>query len=172
MKILAIASLTMMVVFVAVLGATEETAQIIPAAPNGITQPAGYLQWQVLSSSCRSDNNTMRVILGNDIAISAAAAGRTNPWPDGSILCKLVWKQAPLAEWPGATVPGDFVHVEFMVKDSSRYGTTGGWGFARWLGLTHKPYGADATFAQECFGCHQPVAGRDYVFTRPASLPR
>jgi hypothetical protein len=172
MKVLAIALLATMIVSGVVVGTPEETAQVISAAPNGIKQPAGYLQWQVLSSSCRSDNNTMRVILGNDIAMAAAASEQTNPWPDGSILCKLVWKEAQLAEWPTATVPGEFDHVEFMVKNSSLYKATGGWGFARWLGLNHEPYGADATFVNECFACHQPVAKRDYVFTRPASMPR
>jgi hypothetical protein len=172
MNVLAATLLASSVIAGVTLDAPKQAGEAIPVSPNGIEQPAGYLQWQVVSSSFRSDNGTMRVILGNETAIAAAAAQETNPWPDGSVLCKLVWKQADLAEWPGATVPGDFVHVEFMVKDATLYEATGGWGFARWLGLEQKPYGADATFVKECFGCHQPVAARDYVFTRPASLPR
>ena len=140
-------------------------------APNGITLPEGYQDWAVIASSQRNDNNTMRVILGNDAAVAAARGGNTNPWPDGAVLAKLVWKNEALDKWPAAVVPGAFVHAEFMVKDSQKYAETGGWGFARWLGMEQKPYGSDAGFVQECFGCHQPVKDRDFVFTLPASMP-
>lgn len=140
-------------------------------APNGITMPEGYRDWRLIASSHRSDNDTMRVILGNDIAIKSARDGRTNPWPDGTIFAKLVWKNRTHEQWPTATIPGDFVHAEFMIKDAKKYEPTGGWGFARWLGMEQKPYGKDAAFVQECFGCHTPVKDNDYVFTHPAVIP-
>ncbi len=153
------------------MAAESEGGAVIPAAPNGIEMPSGYRDWPVLASSCRSDNNTMRVILGNPVAMQAAANGETNPWPDGTTFAKLVWKQKAHERWPTAFVPGEFVHVEFMVKDSEKYTATGGWGFARWLGLEQTPYGTDAGFAQTCFQCHTPMADNDYVFTRPAEMP-
>ena len=140
-------------------------------APNGIEMPDGFKSWRLIASSHRSDNNTMRVILGNDTAIQAARYKQTNPWPDGSILAKLVWKNKSHEKWPAAAVPGEFVHSEFMIKDSKKYAETGGWGFARWKGISQKPYGEDASFVQECFGCHTPVKDNDYVFTHPAELP-
>ena len=158
------------------LAALTAIAVCLPAgaaepAPNGITLPAGYKDWKVIASSHRTDNNTLRVIVGNEIAVRAARAGRTNPWPDGSVLGKLVWKDTAHPAWQTAQVPGDFVHAEFMVKDSKKYASTGGWGFARWLGLAQTPYGKDANFVQECFGCHTPVKNNDWVFTHPAKLP-
>ena len=51
------------------------TAADVPPAPNGIELPAGYKDWAVIGVSHRTDNNTLRVILGNDAAIAAAAAG-------------------------------------------------------------------------------------------------
>lgn len=143
----------------------------VEPAPNGITLPEGYRDWRVIGTSHRTDNNTLRVILGNDIAIDAARQGETNPWPDGAILAKMVWKDASHEAWPAATVPGNFVHAEFMFKGRERYAQTGGWGYARWLGAEQKPYGKDADFAQECFGCHTPVKDNDYVFTHPVRLP-
>jgi hypothetical protein len=143
----------------------------VAPAPNGITMPADYRDWAVVASSHRVDNNTLRVILGNDIAIAAARAGNTRPWPDGTVLCKLVWKDATLGAWEKAVVPGEFVHAEFMFKDTGKWATTGGWGFARWKGMDQTPYGDNASFAQECFGCHTPVKENDYVFTHPAQLP-
>jgi hypothetical protein len=140
-------------------------------APNGLTLPPGYRDWRVIAPSHRTDNNTLRVVVGNDVAVRAAREGRTNPWPDGAILAKVVWKDATHAVWPSAQVPGDFVHAEFMVKDAAKYPATGGWGFGRWLGMDQKPYGKDAQFVQECFGCHTPVKNNDWVFTHPAKMP-
>ena len=51
----------------------------------------------------------MRVIVGNDLAIASARSGKTNPWPDGAILGKIVWKNTKHEAWPAATVPGKFL---------------------------------------------------------------
>lgn len=143
----------------------------VAPAPNGITLPEGYRDWRVLGTSHRTDNSTLRVILGNDIAIAAARSGHTNPWPDGTILAKLVWKERTHPAWEKAVVPGEFVQAEFMMKDAQQWSATGGWGFARWKGMDQTPYGKDADFVQECFGCHTPVKDNDYVFTPPVPLP-
>lgn len=158
---------------VAITGAVPTVAQNSRSAPapNGIELPAGYKDWRVLSVSHRTDKPTLRAILGNDIAIDAARSGKTNPWPEGAVLAKLVWKDTQHAKWPTATVPGEFVHAEFMIKDPKKYASTGGWGFARWIGREQKPFGKDAGFVQECFACHQPVKDNDFVFTVPAALP-
>lgn len=140
-------------------------------APNGITLPEAYKDWRIISQSHRTDNNTVRIILGNDIAVQAARSDNIRPWPKGSILAKLVWKQKTEEFWPTAIAPDKFVHAEFMIKDSEIYKDTGGWGFARWLGMEQTPYGKDKDFAQECYTCHIPVKDRDYVFTTVAPLP-
>jgi hypothetical protein len=166
-----ISAVSIIMLFIGVAGiAVSSKTKILPA-PNGISLPDGYKNWRLISSSHRTDNNTLRVILGNDKAIQAAKDGKTNPWPDGSVLAKLVWKDATHEKWPTATIPGKFVHAEFMIKGAKRFSATGGWGFARWLGLEQQPYGKDANFVQECYGCHLPVKGNDYVFTQPAVLP-
>jgi hypothetical protein len=155
----------------AVVSAPQAAEPAVAASPNGITLPSDYRNWRLIASSQRNDNNTLRVILGNDTAIDAARTGNTNPWPDGAILCKLVWKDAIHEHWETAIIPGEFVHAEFMVKNSEKYRETGGWGFARWTGMDQQPYGKDAAFAQECFSCHTPMKDNDYVFTHPAKLP-
>jgi hypothetical protein len=158
-------------VFVAVAAVAVSSAADVLPAPNGLALPDGYKDWRIIASSHRTDNKTLRIILGNDKAIEAARAGRIGPWPDGAVLGKLVWKDATHPEWPAAVIPGNFVHVEFMFKDAKKFASTGGWGFARWLGLEQKPFGKDAGFAQECLDCHTPVKDDDYVFTRPVVLP-
>lgn len=156
---------------VASVAAGGEAVAVKPA-PNGIELPAGYRDWPVISMSHRIDNNTLRVIVGNDVAVKAARAGQTRPWPDGAVLGKLVWKEAAKDNWPTAIAPAQFVHAEFMFKDAARYRDNGtGWGWARWVGAEQQPYGEDAGFSQECIACHTPVKGQDWVFTQPAQLP-
>lgn len=144
----------------------------IQNAPNGIELPKGYQDWPVISISHRTDNNSMRVIVGNDIAIKASRKGQTKPWPEGSILGKVVWKQTTEKHWATAIAPGKYVHAEFMIKDSEKYKSNGtGWGWARWTGLDQKPFGNDKNFDQACIACHIPVKNEDWVFTVPAKLP-
>lgn len=150
---------------------TASADKTVDPAPNGLTLPEGYKNWRVIAPSHRTDNNTLRAIIGNDTAIEAARSGKVNPWPDGTILGKLVWKDRQDDNWEKATVPGEFVHAEFMFKDATQHKETGGWGYARWLGLEQKVYGKDASFSQECYGCHLPVKGRDFVFTTPVQMP-
>lgn len=144
----------------------------IPPAPNGIEFPTDYPDWRVISASHRIDNKSMRVILGNDVAITAARAGNTNPWPDGTVLGKVVWKETEEANWKTAIAPDQFIHAEFMFKDAKKWAANGtGWGWARWVGNEHKPYGNDAGFSQECIACHTPVKHKDWVYTKPALFP-
>ena len=54
--------------------------------------------------------------------------------------------------------------VQFMVKDSSKYASTGGWGFVQFK--DGRP--ADEAVHHTCFCCHEPAKARDFVFTRYA----
>jgi hypothetical protein len=139
-----------------------------PADSHGIGYPVGWQEWAAIAVSHRTDNETMRVVLGNDVAVRAARSGRTNPWPDGAILGKVVWKGAELENWQAARAPGQFVHAEFMFKDAQRYPASGGWGWARWVGLEQQPFNDGA---EACVACHTPVKHRDWVFTEPAVFP-
>jgi hypothetical protein len=168
---LAFRSMTLALATAMLLAAGPAAAQSVAPAPNGITLPKDVPDWRVIAVSHRSDNKTLRTIIGNDIAVNAARAGKTNPWPEGSILGKVVWSDEQHANWPTATVPGAYRAQEFMIKDSKRFASTGGWGYARWLGAERKPFGKDASFEQECFGCHTPVKANDYVFTKPVRIP-
>ncbi len=135
------------------------------AAPNGIEFPADYKTWRTISSTDRVDNETMRVILGNGTAIRAIADNHINPWPDGTILAKVAWWKSQ--DGQGFVRTGAFQQVEFMIRDSRKYASTKGWGWARWRGTDLKPYGQGASFTDECVGCHAPVSSNDYVYTAP-----
>jgi hypothetical protein len=145
------------------------SAENNPAASNNISYPSGWQNWAAIAVSHRVDNNTLRIILGNDIAVRAARSGNTNPWPDGAILGKVVWKEKRLEDWDEAVVPAELGHTEFMFKDSEKYSEGYGWGWARWLGVEQKPFNEGS---ESCISCHTPVEERDWVFTEPALFPK
>ena len=140
------------------------TPEVAPA-PNGIAFMHDYKNWKAISSTERFDNHTMRVILGNDVAVRAIADNHINPWPDGTAFAKVAWYQQP--DEKGFVRTGAFFQVEFMIRDSKKYASTLGWGWARWRGADLKPYGKDAAFTSECVGCHNPLRNTNYVFTEP-----
>lgn len=149
---------------------TLTPATDLPVTPNGIFMIPDYRGWDVIAPSYRKDKNHIRVIFGNPVAIKAMKE-KIRPFPDGTVLAKVAWDTAALSTFPVATVPAAFSQVEFMVKNADKYRETGGWGFARFVGKELKPYGKDSGFVRECFGCHQPVKGNDFVFTSLADVP-
>lgn len=124
-----------------------------------------YKDWSTLSVSHRLDKQLVRTILGNDVAIKAARAGNTKPWPDGTIFAKVGWKEKTHPNWPQAVVPGEFAGAEAMVKDSKKFAETGGWGFGHWEG--EKLVMHDKEKSATCFACHTPMKDNDYVYTVP-----
>lgn len=135
---------------------------------NKISYIPDFRSWKAISTTDRFDNGSMRIIYGNKTAVKAIAEHQTNPWPDGAIFAKTAWKQKTEAD--GSVSPGEFIQVEFMIKDSKKYESSKGWGWARWKGKDLKPYGNSASFDQECISCHSPVKNNDYVFTSPLHL--
>jgi hypothetical protein len=83
-----------------------------------------------------ADLNDFRVVLGNPIAIKAFQE-ETLPFPDGTFIARLAWKYVPSAQNNAvfgrdqSFVTGAPTNLEFMVKDSKKYATTGGWGFGQ-----------------------------------------
>jgi len=135
----------------------------------------GYEAWQAISIS-RSEK-VVAVILGNPAMIDAYKAGipaNGKPVPDGAKMAKIHWKPKPNQFFPDATVPGDLVNIDFMLKDSKRFADGDGWGYAVFDydvasrsftpgTLAGKPpQGNDARCG---VSCHKKAASRDSVFT-------
>ena len=137
----------------------------------GVKIPPGYRDWRLISVAHEEGNlNDLRAILGNDVAIEASREGKL-PFPDGTIIARLAWSYVPLEESEKAFgrlqsfVAGPPKNgVQFMVKDSRKYASTGGWGFAQFN--DGKP--ADGAVHNTCFPCHETVKARDFVFNRYA----
>lgn len=134
--------------------------------------PAGYRDWRLVSVAREEANlDDIRAILGNDAAIKMYQEAQP-PFPDGAIIARLAWsydasdennkifgkRQSFVAGHPKNG-------VQFMVKDSTKYASTGGWKYAQFD--DGKPL-ADEAMLKSCFECHQAVKDRDFVFTRYA----
>ena len=98
--------------------------------------PDGYRDWKLISVAHEEgDLNSLGAILGNDVAIKAYREGKL-PFPDGTIIAALHYGHVASEENnkvfgdPQSFVPGPATNVQFMVKDSKKYASTGGWGFA------------------------------------------
>jgi len=139
----------------------------------GIKIPPGYRDWRLISVAHEEGNlNDLRAILGNDTAIKAYREQKSS-FPDGTIIARIAWRYVPSEEnnkvfgRAQSFVPGDPPdwYLQFMVKDSKKYASTGGWGFAQ---FNKDGVPADEAKHKTCFPCHEPVKARDFVFTRYA----
>jgi len=130
--------------------------------------PAGYRDWKLISVAHEEANlNSFAAVLGNDVAIKGYRNG-TLPLPDGAIIAALHYRFVPSEENNKAFgqtqsfVAGDPTNVQFMVKDSKKYASTGGWGYGH-FSQDGTP-GGDALL-KTCSPCHAKAV-RDSVFTR------
>ena len=96
--------------------------------------PPGYRDWRLISVAREEGSlDDVRAILGNDPAIKAYRAGKL-PFPDGAIIARLAWSFDPAEEnnkifgHAQSFVAGSPKNgVQFMIKDSKKYASTGGW---------------------------------------------
>jgi hypothetical protein len=141
----------------------------------GFAEFKGYETWETVSVSY--NGKAIAVILGNPALIAAYKAGipaNGRPFPDGARMAKVHWVPKKNEFFPDATVPGVQQDVDFMVKDSKRFGDVGGWGYAFFkydaasdtftpaTTADTPPQGNDAKCG---VACHTIAKKRDYVFT-------
>jgi len=145
--------------------------------------PPGYRDRRLISVAILGTPfNDIRAKLGNDLAISTFRETKI-PFPDGAMIARLAWKQVqsqvndnafrqdPSAEHlsPASLQKllntsfgaGPPTNVQFMIKDSKKYASTGGWGFFQFTNGR-----LDHVVQSSCFACHAPERATDFVFTR------
>jgi len=139
-------------------------------SPGGIafSDFRGYEDWPA-ASSARQDE-ILKVIVANPKMIAAYKAGvpgNGRPFPEGSKIVKLQWKQKKSTEAQFAVdVPDFFTQAFVMEKDSKRFPKTGGWGYAVFnYDAVSGKFTADAKSLSDCGNaCHTVVKAKDYIF--------
>lgn len=165
---------------------TQAQVDAAADAPNGVAFPDKILDWRVIGMARVADANggagTVRVIVGNPTAVTAARTGKTDPWPDGSMISHYNWAAGgnPATDaLLGAGVslaPAGFNAFTLMQRSSAQYGDKGDWDYGVWttsaLNAPAPPAAGQPIFSQGCVDCHTSrVASRDMVFTRMAEFP-
>jgi len=183
--------LLMLAVFITLLGvaasmtaSSSQTDQAVEAITSG-NLPPGYRDWALISvARIGGKVNDLRAKLGNDVAMTAYRQG-TTPFPDGTIIARIAWHAVtseqnnaalrPLIEQrlskeetdrllADSFVAGPVINVQFMVKDSKKWASTGGWKFIEFD--NGKPAPQAEGGEKTCYACHTPAADTDFVFTR------
>jgi hypothetical protein len=172
--LLLVAVVAMACAVAATLTASPPSSQPADEAADSIAAgklPAGYRDWRLISVAHEEgDLHSFAAVLGNDVAIKAYREGKL-PFPEGTIIAALHYRHLPSEEndkvfgRSQSFVAGPATNVQFMVKDSTKYASTGGWLFAHFNG--GKPL-TDKKMLQSCFDCHAKIKDRDLVFTRYA----
>ncbi|WP_426232125.1 cytochrome P460 family protein [Pararhizobium sp. DWP3-4] len=130
----------------------------------GVRLPDGYRKWEVITVAHEAGkNNDIRAILGNDIALKAFRDG-TRPFPDGTVIARLAYRyeSSPrnnaVFPQPQSFVAGAATNVQISVKDSTRYASTGGWGYGQFENGHANP---SKELMNSCFTCHTKLKSDD-----------
>jgi hypothetical protein len=182
----ALAAVGIMVVSLVVLGVlggraviAQDTGQAkyTVRVPGGLafSEFKGYESWQTLSVSHSA--TALAVTLGNPEMVKALQSGipgNGKPFPDGARMAKVHWNPKKHETFATTVVPASLHDVDFMVKDSTRFADSGGWGWAAFkydaasdtftpaTTADMPPQGNDAKCG---LACHTIVRNKDYVFT-------
>jgi cytochrome P460 len=127
----------------------------------------GYEDWAAASSA--RTTQVLKVIVANPAMINvykSGVPGNGQPFPDGSKIVKLQWKQKTSAEAPSVVeVPDVFAQAFVMEKDSKRFPKTGGWGYAVFnYDASSGKFTADPSPVDCGNSCHTAVKAKDYIF--------
>ena len=129
--------------------------------------PSGFRQWVHVKSAMITAAHPAAQTEGGVHHIYAnrkAAEGYTSGnFPDGSTIA---YELVETQEKDGVISEGTRRRVDVMVKDSGRFGATGGWGFARFIGSSETGNAVGASAKTMCFDCHARVSEHGYVFSR------
>ncbi|MEN8204496.1 MAG: cytochrome P460 family protein [Pseudomonadota bacterium] len=135
-------------------------------AGDNVDYPDGYRTWthiktMVLHKGHPLENPFMGIhhVYGNEKAVEGTKSGQ---FGEGAVL---VFDLLEYMTADNASTEGDRVLVGVMVKDNSKYQSTGGWGFEGFAGDSPtKRLVNDG--GKSCFDCHASQQEHNYVFTR------
>lgn len=137
-----------------------------------VAYPEGYEKtFTTYTTSNRPDNNTVRYLFANDVAMKAAASGGS--LPSGSVLVMEVYK-AKLGTDSKPLVGSDGVYEKDALAGYAVMENRDGWGDAypqelrngNWSYAFFSPDKTHKAGINEakCLACHQPLSDQDYQF--------
>jgi len=127
--------------------------------------PEGYRNWThvktSLSKSGVASHMGFQHIYANEKALAGYVAGK---FVNGSVFAFDVLES--MEQPNGNLQEGSRKLVDVMIKDSSKYSATGGWGFEEFKGNSKTERVIKTMAVQFCFNCHASAAKTDFVFSK------
>ena len=147
-------------------GTLAVTIHSVAAPEDGVTYPADYRQWAHVKSTLVGPQNPGFATNGGLHHFYANSKGmegyRTGTFPDGAVLIDDLVEMKD-ASTPGVSDEGARRRLAVMVRDSRKFGDTGGWGFEVFKGDTQAG-SLDVKGRAACFACHQKA--KNAVFSQ------
>ena len=133
--------------------------------PPEVAYPTGYRNWAhmktTMNKSGVASHTGFQHIYANEKAIAGYAAGK---FAEGSVF---VFDVLETKEQPdGNLLEGKRKLIDVMVKDSSRYPATGGWGFEEFKGDSKTERVIKSMAVKYCYSCHANTPTTGYVFSK------
>ena len=133
----------------------------------GVQFPDGFRRWVHVGTGVimPSDNPMLKSEEGMHHVFAnakAADAYATGDFPDGSVI---VYELREAQQKNGVIVEGERRRVDVMIRDSSKYKSTGGWRFERFFG-DQKTDDAIKDSGSSCFQCHSKADKHGFVFSQ------
>jgi len=123
-----------------------------PTSP--VPYPEGYRTWTHVKSTVIGPTHKSFATVGGFQHIyanaSAMAGYRSRAFPEGAIIA-FEWLE--MRDDQGSFAEGPRRQLDVMVKDSTRFASTGGWGFQRFAKDSKTELAATPT-SRQCFACH------------------
>lgn len=135
-----------------------------PAGSSG-NYPKGYREWTHIKSMVIQKGHALYDSFGgihHIYANKAALSGykNKNQFTDGSVI---VFDLLNANAENHTITEGSRKLIGVMVKNKTKYGNTGGWGFFAFKESTTEPLQINPA---TCFSCHQSAANSDYIFSQ------
>jgi hypothetical protein len=131
-----------------------------------VPYPEGYRDWYHVKSMVIEEGHALYEAFGgihhiyaNELALAGYRSGK---FPDGAVI---VFDLLAAVHADHAVTEGERKVAGVMHKDAGKYADTGGWGFEGFAAGDAAQPVVGGQAASACFGCHQPLAERDYVFS-------
>ncbi|MGH8494780.1 MAG: cytochrome P460 family protein [Gammaproteobacteria bacterium] len=150
--------LTTVLLMLALLGGVLTWQTSVPSgSATQVAYPEGYRGWTHVKSSLIGPAHRNFATNGgfqHTYANAEAMKGyRTRQFPEGSIIA---FDRLDMIDKDGAMLEGPRRGLDVMAKDSTRFATTGGWGFQRFVKDSKTELAATPT-PQQCFACHESL---------------
>jgi hypothetical protein len=130
-----------------------------------VPYPEGYRTWVHVKSTLIGPQSSWFAVSGglhhyyaNEKAMEGFRSGK---YPDGAVVIDDLLETK---ETDGVSSEGSRRRLAVMMKDSKRFGETGGWGFEVFKGDGRQAALMTAKARAACFGCH--TNARESVFTK------